>query len=298
MQSPPHPSPLPYHLHRSVFIRLPAPQAILYARQHLLAYIPTQEVLKLLTSTLYTDSSPYTIPNGASLAELFREEFCRRHSWAKEDPLEVVVDLGSRGGALNAVEKARRVMGAHLGDVRKWDELPVSSRHTDIVYVTLTGTCRWRSRSRRLDVITRFSYVRSRKNNRRNRIHPRCSHAVTSWPQTVSPRCSRLGECCECVVLSRTDQAGGNQPSAHTVRPRRANSQRNGLPSNAVSRLLLYTIFDAVVSKRRRRLTDSMHYATKCIEGIYKHSLYRKSVSRQFESKMLEPIRLLRHRAL
>jgi hypothetical protein len=38
----------------------------------------------------------------------------------------VVVDLGSRGGALHAIEKARRVMGEHLGDVRSWQELPVS----------------------------------------------------------------------------------------------------------------------------------------------------------------------------
>ena len=66
-----------------------------------------------------------------ALVQLFREEYCRRHGWPKEDPLEVVVDLGSRGGALNAIEKARRVMGTHLGDVRKWDELPVRPRlHT------------------------------------------------------------------------------------------------------------------------------------------------------------------------
>lgn len=84
-------------------------------------------MLKLLTSTLYTDESPYTEQDAESLVQLFREEFCRRNGWPKEDPLEVVVDLGSRGGALHAVEKARRVMGEHLGDVRKWDELPVSN---------------------------------------------------------------------------------------------------------------------------------------------------------------------------
>lgn len=136
LQSPPHPSPLPYHLHRSVFLRLPPQEAILYARKYLVAYIPSQEVLKLLTSTLYADKAPTNLPKETtSLVQLFREEFCRRHGWPKEDPLEVVVDLGSRGGALNAIEKARRVMGAHLGDVRKWDELPVcpddtSSRYT------------------------------------------------------------------------------------------------------------------------------------------------------------------------
>lgn len=127
LQSPPHPSPLPYHLRRSVFLRLPPQEAILYARKYLLAYIPSQEVLKLLTSTLYTGkANGRIVPNDTvSLVQLFREEFCKRHGWPKEDPLEVVVDLGSRGGALNAIEKARRVMGAHLGDVRKWDELPV-----------------------------------------------------------------------------------------------------------------------------------------------------------------------------
>lgn len=62
------------------------------------------------------------------LIALFREEYCKVHHWAKEDPLEVVVDLGSRGGALHAIEKARRVMGEHLGDVRSWQELPVSGQ--------------------------------------------------------------------------------------------------------------------------------------------------------------------------
>ena len=57
---------------------------------------------------------------------MFQAEFCRRHGWAKEEPLEVVVELGGRGGGLNAVEKARRVMGERLGSVRTWEELPVS----------------------------------------------------------------------------------------------------------------------------------------------------------------------------
>jgi hypothetical protein len=63
--------------------------------------------------------------DNTTLIDLFREEFCRRHGWPKEDPLEVIVDLGSRGGALNVIEKARKVMGNHLGDVKTWGELPV-----------------------------------------------------------------------------------------------------------------------------------------------------------------------------
>lgn len=68
--------------------------------------------------------SPYT-HDPAPLVSLFRAEFCRRHEWPKEEPLEVVVDLGSRGGALNAIEKARKVMGERLGSVRQWTDLPV-----------------------------------------------------------------------------------------------------------------------------------------------------------------------------
>jgi hypothetical protein len=60
------------------------------------------------------------------LVVMFRAEYCRRHGLAKDEPLEVVVDLGSRGGALNVIEKARRVMGDRLGNVRSWQELPVS----------------------------------------------------------------------------------------------------------------------------------------------------------------------------
>lgn len=138
LQSPPHPSPLPYHLHRSVFLRIPIPSvALSYAQAHLMSYVPTQPVLQLLTSCLYpkprdddTDdpmsdtTSPYE-NDTAPLVSMFRAEFCRRHGWAKEEPLGVVVDLGSRGGALNVIEKARRVMGDHLGQVRTWQELPV-----------------------------------------------------------------------------------------------------------------------------------------------------------------------------
>lgn len=47
---------------------------------------------------------------------------------AKEELLEVAVDLGGKGGALGVIEKARRVMGERLGNVRTWQDLPVS-RH-------------------------------------------------------------------------------------------------------------------------------------------------------------------------
>ena len=77
------------------------------------------------SGTSKDDESPYSY-DSVPLIGMFRTEFCRRHGWSKEDPLEVVVDLGSRGGALNAIEKARKVMGDRLGSIRKWDELPVS----------------------------------------------------------------------------------------------------------------------------------------------------------------------------
>jgi hypothetical protein len=156
---PPHPSELPYYLHRSVFLRLQDPLAAMsYARAHLIAYVPTQPVLQLITSCLYantpsksngeaesngngdgmdidteheqgraTKASPYN-HDRAPLVAMFKAEYCRRHGWPKDDPLEVVVDLGSRGGALNAIEKARRVMGERLGRVRTWTDLPVSHR--------------------------------------------------------------------------------------------------------------------------------------------------------------------------
>ena len=161
LDSPPHPSPLPYHLHRYVFLQFTNPSdAIAYAQAHLLTYVPTQDVLALITSCLYrapkatnghlnghsssesaatgvptlsgppamSNKSPYrlTSPSLVELIRMFRAEFCRRHGWPKEEPLEVVADLGGRGGALNAIEKARRVMGDRLGNVRKWEELPVS----------------------------------------------------------------------------------------------------------------------------------------------------------------------------
>ena len=150
LQSPPHPSALPYHLHRSVFLQITDPAlAINYAKSNLMPYIPSQPVLQLITSCVYpvkpvdSDqpmSDPHPDPDTrvtspyrndpAPLLTLFCSEFCRRHGWAKEEPLGVVVDLGSRGGALNVIEKARRVMGDHLGHVRTWEELPVRSQPT------------------------------------------------------------------------------------------------------------------------------------------------------------------------
>lgn len=131
LASGPHPSSLPYHLHRAVFLLAAKDnptEALSYAREHLFEYISTQPVLALVTSCLYTtdpDSSPY--PNEAApLAAMFRTDYCRFHGWAREEPLEVVANLGSRGGALNTIEKARRIMGERLGNVRTWQELPVS----------------------------------------------------------------------------------------------------------------------------------------------------------------------------
>ncbi|WVQ83946.1 hypothetical protein IAT38_006090 [Cryptococcus sp. DSM 104549] len=175
--SPPHPSALPYYLHRAVFNSLENPvEAYAYANKHMKFYLPTQELLPLLGSALFkakggaaagagagadgadadvpmdggdslkkktsttavtaistptpsTPPHPYLDLKGEmdldELVKMFRAEFCRRHQWPKEDPLEVVVDLGSRGGALNVVEKARRVMGEHLGHIRTWTDLPI-----------------------------------------------------------------------------------------------------------------------------------------------------------------------------
>ncbi|WWD21932.1 hypothetical protein CI109_106420 [Kwoniella shandongensis] len=150
LSSPPHPSALPYYLHRAVFKSLSDPaEAIAYARRYMMIYVPTQPVLKLITSCLYdkeknkgangngngsgdvdmvVDGGQAIEDEGEDMEELvkmFKAEFCRRYQWPKEDPLEVAVDLGSRGGALNVIEKARRVMGEHLGHVRQWTDLPM-----------------------------------------------------------------------------------------------------------------------------------------------------------------------------
>lgn len=139
LATPPHTSSLPYQLHRSVFLRLSSPaEALAYARKHLMPFLPTQPVTQLITSCLYPSTAPSTGENQSPYMEetsdkydfrplvvLFRTEYCRRHGLPKEEPLEVVVDLGGRGGALHVIEKARRVMGDRLGNIRTWDELPV-----------------------------------------------------------------------------------------------------------------------------------------------------------------------------
>lgn len=126
LSSPPHPSSLPYHLHRAVFLSLsPASSALQYARHNLMTYVPTHPVLQLITSALYTGRTPYTHET-YPLSQMFQAEFCRRHGMPKEELLEVAVDLGGRGGALGVIEKARRVMGDRLGNVRTWQDLPVS----------------------------------------------------------------------------------------------------------------------------------------------------------------------------
>ena len=71
---------------------------------------------------------PYTdLRRPAPLAQMFEAEFCRRHGLPKEDLLSIAVDLGGKGGALAAIEKARKVMllGDRTGNVREWEELPV-----------------------------------------------------------------------------------------------------------------------------------------------------------------------------
>lgn len=73
-------------------------------------------------------AQPYTdLRAPAPLAKMFEAEFCRRHGLPKEDLLSIAIDLGGRGGALAAIEKARKVMllGDRMGNVREWDELPV-----------------------------------------------------------------------------------------------------------------------------------------------------------------------------
>ncbi|KAL7423358.1 hypothetical protein Q5752_002661 [Cryptotrichosporon argae] len=144
-------SSLTYHLHRTVFRALPAADAIAYARAHLFPYMTTEAVAPLLASALYAPDapSPYSPPApppgadadpsaagasalGASaadgdvpLAQMFADLFCKAHGLPKEELLAVAVDLGSRGGALHVIEKARKVMGERLGNVRTWHELPM-----------------------------------------------------------------------------------------------------------------------------------------------------------------------------
>lgn len=141
----------------------------MYARQHMMTYLPLYPVTKLITSRLYdgpnksefkgqdtemegTVIDPFEEENAVDLAALvtmFQSEFKRRHQWPKEDPLEVAVDLGSKGGALNVIEKARRVMGEHLGHVRAWTDLPVSIQLILHRWLKLTHNTRWRCLFRR-----------------------------------------------------------------------------------------------------------------------------------------------------
>ena len=112
------------------------PAPLQYARDHLFPYIVShhqKEIYHLLGALLYTPqdlpSSPYSdllSPDlrAPALVPLFHAEFCRLHGWAKEDPLAIVVELGS-SGALGKIDKARKVMKERLGEVRTWEELPM-----------------------------------------------------------------------------------------------------------------------------------------------------------------------------
>jgi hypothetical protein len=123
------------------------------------------------------DQSPnYNSPyhhDPTPLVAMFQAEYCRAHNLPKEEPLEVVVDLGSRGGALAAIEKARKVMGDRLGNVRKWEDLPVCS-FPYFVYGLLMPWSRWRYRYLRIDDIIPFLFARFRKSKRARRTHQRC----------------------------------------------------------------------------------------------------------------------------
>ncbi|KAG7527269.1 hypothetical protein FFLO_07105 [Filobasidium floriforme] len=152
LSAPPHPSPLMFYLHRARLIQLlldpsvssttanphnDCPAPLQYARDHLYPYIVSshqQEIYHLLGALLYTPSQLPTSPYAdllspslqpPALVPLFKVEFCRLHGWAREDPLSVAVDLGA-GGALGKIDKARKVMKDRLGEVRTWEELPVS----------------------------------------------------------------------------------------------------------------------------------------------------------------------------
>lgn len=130
LSTPPHPSSLPYYLHRSIFLNTePNSAALEYARNHLMIYVPTQPVLQLLAAALCPTTPQNGIPgqhDDVPLNKMFQAEFCRRHGMPKEELLEVAVELGGKGGALGVIEKARRVMGERLGNIRNWTDLPVS----------------------------------------------------------------------------------------------------------------------------------------------------------------------------
>jgi hypothetical protein len=114
------------------------PASLQYARDHLFPYLPfhADEIFHLLGAIVYTPST-WAENNYADLLNpqleagalipYFKVEFCRLHGWPKEDPLDVLVDLGSNGSLIK-IDKARTMLKDRIGDVRTWDELPVSEQ--------------------------------------------------------------------------------------------------------------------------------------------------------------------------
>jgi hypothetical protein len=161
LSSGPHPSALPFYLHRARFINLlrdppppvmsivdpngpikqQIPAALQYARDHLFPYLPfhSDEIFHLLGAIVYAPST-WVDNNYADLLSsqleakalipYFKVEFCRLHGWPKEDPLDVLVELGSNGSLIK-IDKARTMLKDRIGDVRTWDELPVSRGSTE-----------------------------------------------------------------------------------------------------------------------------------------------------------------------
>ncbi|KAJ9110207.1 hypothetical protein QFC20_003059 [Naganishia adeliensis] len=160
LSSGPHPSALPFYLHRARFISLlrnppppvmtivdpngpvkqEIPASLQYARDHLFPYLPfhADEIFHLLGAIVYAPStwaennyadllSPQL--EAGALIPYFKVEFCRLHGWPKEDPLDVLVDLGSNG-SLVKIDKARTMLKDRIGDVRTWDELPSKRYHS------------------------------------------------------------------------------------------------------------------------------------------------------------------------
>ncbi|KAJ9109752.1 hypothetical protein QFC19_001982 [Naganishia cerealis] len=157
-----HPSALPFQLHRARFIALlrdppppvvyiadpsgpvkqEIPAALQYARDHLFPHLPfhEKEIFHLAGALVYPPSTWPTNEyadllspqlEAKALIPSFKLEFCRLHGWPKEDPLDVVVELGSNGSLIK-IDKARAMLKDRIGDVRTWDELPVrwqSSSH-------------------------------------------------------------------------------------------------------------------------------------------------------------------------
>lgn len=114
------------------------PASLQYARDHLFPYLPlhADEIFHLLGAIVY-DPSTWADNNYADLLSsqleagalipYFKVEFCRLHGWPKEDPLDVLVELGSNGSLIK-IDKARTMLKDRIGDVRTWDELPVCQR--------------------------------------------------------------------------------------------------------------------------------------------------------------------------